>query len=339
MKTPLQKLFILFACLSGSMAFAQPTLTDANCNPVAGETFSVVISNSISPGSAGANQSWNLGAMTATGSGLANTYVAATTASGSIYPNSNVNYQDALMSLYLKTSTTVLQNYGKFHHAGSNPGKIVTTYSDPIDMLHYPVNFNDTYTDSYVGTRYSTSNTTPSYIRFGTYTVTADGYGTLTIPSGVYTNVMRVHMHSINRDSIANNSSGSYYMQDEYLWYLPGTHYPIAGYINYDGVMHSFYMSSNLTGLKENHSNLFALDLYPSPASDIINIHFPVSANEKMQLGIYNSLGQELKTIALETTATDDVKISTSDLSNGIYILQVTDKGNILSSKRFIINK
>ncbi|MDP1802201.1 MAG: hypothetical protein Q8L81_12665, partial [Bacteroidota bacterium] len=288
MKTTLQKIFLLFACVPFGMCLAQPTLTDANCNPVAGETYSVAIGNFISPGSAGANQNWNLTAISPTVAGPANTAVAATTPSGSLYPNSNINYADVLMSLFLKTSTTALQNYGKFHHAGSNPGKLVTIYSDPIDMLHLPCNFNDTYTDSYQGTRYSTTNTTPTYIRFGSYTITADGHGTLTLPNGSYTNVMRVHMHSINRDSIANNSSGSYYMQDEYLWYLPGTHYPVAGYINYDGVMHSFYIYSNITGLKERNAESLSFDLFPNPASDQLNIHFPVASTEKMQLSIYN---------------------------------------------------
>jgi hypothetical protein len=339
MKTTLQKLFIVLASMPVGMCLAQPTLTDANCNPVAGETYSVVIGNFVSVGNAGAHQTWNLTAFSPTVSGPANTVIAANTPSASLYPNSSINYSDVLMSQYYKTSTNVLQNYGKYHHAGSNPGKLVTIYSDPIDMLHLPLNFNDTYTDSYLGTKYSTTNTSPTYIRFGTYTITADGYGSLTVPTGSYASVMRVHMHSSNRDSIANNSSGGYYIMDEYLWYQPGTHYPVAGYFNYDGVMHSFYISGNLTGLNDRKNESLAFELFPNPASELLNIRFPVSPTGKMQLGIYNSLGQELKTIDANATLTVDQAINISEFSNGIYILQLKENGTLLNSKRFVISR
>lgn len=298
-----------------------------------------LLSHSISPGSAGANQTWNLGAMIPTITVHANMLVASTTPSTGLYPNANINYDDGYVKQFFKTSSTALQSYGKFNHNGALTGTVITTYSDPIDYLHLPCNFNDTYIDSYAGSNYTSPSVTPTYIRFGTTTVTADGYGTLVVPTATYTNVMRVHMHSLNRDSVANSSSGSYYTKDEYFWYSPGTHYPVAGYYNYDGVMHSFYISSNLTGLKENSKQFGVVELYPNPASDVLNIHFPVYSAKGMQLFIYNSIGQEIKALNSETMPTDDIKINTSDLPKGIYILQVKSNGNLLKAKRFVINR
>lgn len=339
MKTTLKKLFIVLASMPLGMCLAQPTLTDANCNPVAGETFSIVISNSISPGSAGANQFWDLSAMTQTYTGGVNISTAASSPSASLYPGANIAYNDGYVRQFYNTSATALQHYGKFNNNGLFSATVITTYSNPIDYLHLPCNFNDTYVDSYAGSQHTTPSVTPTYIRFGTTTVTADGYGTLALPTATHANVMRVHMHSINRDSIANNSSGSYYTKDEYFWYRPGTHYPVAGYFNYDGVMHSFYISGNLTGLNDRHNESLAFELFPNPVSELLNIHFPVSPTGKMQLAIYNSLGQELKTIDANAALSVDQAINISEFSNGIYILQLKENGTLLNSKRFVISR
>lgn len=338
MKISLQKLFLLFASTSFGICIAQPTLTDANCNPVAGENFTVIITPTIAPGSAGANQNWNLSAMSFSATGNVTISTTASTPSSSPFPSSNVSYRDGILHQFFRTSPGGLQYYGDFYYSGSFTGTTIVSYTDPVDYLHLPLNFNDTYIDGFQGTKVLTSGIAPTQIRNGTATVTADGYGTLTVPTGSFANVMRVHMQSAIRDSIANSSLVAVLTQDEYLWYRPGTHYPIAGIIYYDGDMRGFYISSYPTGLKENNVGSVAFELYPSPASDHVNIHFPISSTDKTQVSIYNSLGQELKTFAPETMS-DDVKINVSDLPNGIYILQLSSNNNRLTGKRFIINR
>jgi hypothetical protein len=78
-----------------------------------------------------------------------------------------------------------------------------------------------------------------------------------------------------------------------------------------------------------NHENKFnSISVYPNPASDILYIK---TSRELNRASFYNSLGQQVKTINKPEN-----HLNISGLSEGVYILQITDKEGIEYRARFI---
>lgn len=69
-------------------------------------------------------------------------------------------------------------------------------------------------------------------------------------------------------------------------------------------------------------------DIYPNPASETINI-----SGDFTMIGIYNSIGQCVGTYSGETT-----KIDVSNLSEGVYVIKVTN-GNVHLTRKIIVRK
>ncbi len=82
-----------------------------------------------------------------------------------------------------------------------------------------------------------------------------------------------------------------------------------------------------------------SLNVFPNPVQDNFSTVFSLESESKIQIGIYNSLGQFVKAIASESFGAGEhlVTGNTSDLSNGVYFITLTsDEGSI--SKRITVS-
>src|SRR5688572_10667941 len=149
---------------------AQPTLTASGINPAVGDQYNISYTQYVSPGSAGASQTWNLATMTVTSTATQTAVTVGSTSQGSQFPGATVaiavpnnNYG------YYNASATALQFMGSVSN-----GTIVIGYQNPEDQMHYPFNYTNTYSDNF-SSSYSISGN--NAYRAGTITVTADGWG------------------------------------------------------------------------------------------------------------------------------------------------------------------
>ncbi|MDD2562998.1 MAG: T9SS type A sorting domain-containing protein [Salinivirgaceae bacterium] len=69
--------------------------------------------------------------------------------------------------------------------------------------------------------------------------------------------------------------------------------------------------------------------LYPNPTSGELT----VSGGEGKQLAIYNAIGQNMGTYTLTS---NDEKIDTNSLKNGIYMVLLSENGNTISTRKLI---
>ncbi len=74
------------------------------------------------------------------------------------------------------------------------------------------------------------------------------------------------------------------------------------------------------------------VDIYPNPASDLIN----VTAENLTKINIYNSIGQ---LIYSQEVNANEVKVSTDSWTNGLYYINVETKDGFKSSQKIIVNK
>ncbi|HVA97914.1 MAG TPA: T9SS type A sorting domain-containing protein, partial [Bacteroidia bacterium] len=96
---------------------------------------------------------------------------------------------------------------------------------------------------------------------------------------------------------------------------------------------------SILLGIKEN-SSLSYLDIYPNPATNVATVAFGMKQSENVLITVYNMLGQKVMTENEGVLAQGEhsVKLDASDLSNGIYYVNVITDNNSIT-KKIIISK
>jgi hypothetical protein len=312
---------------------AQPTLTGSSSNPVIGDQLTYNKSNYVSPGNAGANQTWNLSAMTSTAS--ASEFVApASTPSPSI-PNSNISLQVGTSTYYYyKTNSIALQNCSDILY-----GNIIS-YSNPEDALQYPFTFNNTFVDTYQGGGFGIS-------RNGTSTVTADGYGTLITPAGTYTNVLRI---KIVRNYVDDPGSVNLAITSdvlEYLWFSPNQRFHLASIYTMTNTSQGgtttaqggHYIGNYLTGIEEQNSWSNTVDLYPIPASNVLHIGLTGQIPTTIKASLYSTAGQLLKESTIITQGKVDLEYQVADIPNGIYLINLKSDRGFTTQKRIVISK
>jgi len=219
----------------------------------------------------------------------------------------------------------------------------VFTYSNFEDWMHFPFTYNNTYTDTWSATFVSGGY---NFTRSGSTTVTADSYGTLITPNGTYTNVLRVHFVQVYQDSTYIGTPYIItYNNDEYMWYKDGVHSALAAVFNLTTSASApssggIYLTGSV-GINELPNYITSYSVFPNPAIDKITINFTLTENKKVDILLFNSLGQKME-INQNTNGfqgLNSVQLNVATLPKGIYFAQVLLDGNIAVTKRFVINK
>ena len=294
----------------GSIAIAQPILTATGINPVVGDAFAIEnYSSGFSPGNSGANQNWNIVPAGTTTLSIMDTYNPSSTPNGSYFLAADVCLTDGSGFYdYYKTSSLTLRHYGTSSSAAIIP------YNDPAEILRFPLSMGNTYSDTWLRTQQNTGATTT-----GTTTITYDGYGTVTLPSGTYNNVVRVH--SVEDAVFQSGSTTINYSTDSYLWYINGSHQPIASTytvaaFNVEG---STILTNIATNVNEQDELSSYISSYPNPAANELNFELNNTINVK-EIEILDIAGKIVYNNQISQSMMDNVlKVNTSDFKDGIY--------------------
>ena len=326
--------------LSARASLAQPTLTASTTNPVAGESFSQSACgvSSFTMGGSGAAVTWDLSGLTpistdtlvylgCAASGLCDSFAGASLAS---LGGSNMQFYSTDASSFALTGVNI-------------PGGNVY-YSTPRKKIIYPATYNITALEPYAFSR-------PGFdsYGYGTDSITVDAYGTLILPTGTFTNVLRVHTISISIDS--NIVSGTTYVDtfrtDVYSWYTPGTHSPLLSmFYDFGGLTGTpelaqiFYykLLPPGTGVASTPAQDNDLVLYPNPATTELHCRLALASDDIISIEIMDVLGQVVNPTTLQKASTG-INTITSDLTGfraGLYFLQIGTPGGILR-KPFIV--
>ena len=84
--------------------------------------------------------------------------------------------------------------------------------------------------------------------------------------------------------------------------------------------------NENLAGIEETANNSF--DVYPNPTSDVLNIEFTDATNASVS--VISMSGKEVMTSTVNGT---QASFSTKGLSNGVYMIKVSDGSNVQMTK------
>jgi hypothetical protein len=78
-------------------------------------------------------------------------------------------------------------------------------------------------------------------------------------------------------------------------------------------------------------------DVYPNPASDFVMFDFNASSSDRIEISIFDMLGNVVLSQHIETTQSH-AKIDVRELSNGAYFYQFRINGTLGETKRLIIS-
>jgi hypothetical protein len=328
---------------------AQPTITAIGINPVVGDTYSYSFGILASPGSSGANQTWNFASGDTMTWDMISVIPFATAPLSSNFPNANTALTDyypfvgsSSFSFY-KTSSNSFQEYGKVSDLGNNNTYTPFNYSNPIDILHFPFTYNDSYTDSFssVGQlAYFDSLNNFGILdsmdfSSGNLVVTADAFGTLITNTGTYSNVLRIHTLKHTRDSSLVSTQSYSRVDESYTWYQNDTHAYIAKYTistnsaNTDTFKLFLYLLAYNTGVKD--VNMFSdnVSVYPNPTTSSFTLSFP--SNKNSIVSITNLTGNQVATYNIQNTTTKTIDIS--NLAEGVYFVTLKSDEGVVTKK------
>lgn len=327
-----QTLLVLCA-FCATISLAQPTITSSVIAPVGtiSQYFASSGANTFNPGASGANVTWNFGTLdTALGTRTQYIVQADTTFFYFAYPSA-VNY-------CVKSFSGIGYNFGyasldnsKFEYYGAQGLADVRVYSDPVKLLQFPFTYNNQFSDVF----YDDDD-----IYYGTNTVKADAYGTLTIPTGTFTNVLRINVTETYREYIewddftGEPTDSAMYEGQYYRWYQPGQtsvlleYSELVKYVTYLGVRydvdsakHTVFKKGTLTSLDEPVAS-FSSTVYPNPTSG--NLFFETETPVAL-VQVTDICGKLL----LEQDFNDkNFVLNLSHLASGTYYVQLTTTDN-----------
>ncbi len=332
-------LLSLFSILS--VAVTAQTLTYANHAPAWGNipyTIEQCDSLGVTPGSAGAAQTWNFAV---TNPKAARTYTTSNTLpNNSSYPNANVSVYSALNDVsYYFSDNNSLKYYGG--NLVINAYDLTVKYAQPAILAVYPMSLNTTTTAAISGTISLVLFGFPVNPTFtGTSTVTAEGTGTLVLPAKTFNDAVRV------KTSQLLSASGATVNLVNYDYYSVSTSKAPMYSIQTSTIMASGQPTNTQTittvqkgyqfvGIHEVQSSKIELTVFPNPATTSIN--FSTSNLDAAKVIAFDVAGN---IVATETMEMGKGKMNTSSLSNGIYLYSVLGKDNqVLKTGKFNITK
>ena len=329
-------LLLLFAGFNAIIVLAQPTLTASGTNPVIGDVVTMYDGSYVSPGNAGANQTWDLSSMSGTTASTYTAVAASSTPMGSSFPGSTICLvSDTTYSYYNATSSV-------FQFSGVTTPSFLLSYSNPEDYLRFPCTYNSSFTDTWAVT-FSSSLT---FYRKGSSIVTADGYGTLKTPAGTYTNAMRIHTVQTYKDSayVSGVPFIITYKDDEYCWYVEGTRYPIATLFSLSSDAYPTEQGATYVGLPLSINDpevLSTFEVFPNPVSSDLHLGIELKENQALEIQLFNATGA-LVQVPINKNAKaghNEYKVHVGDLAGGIYFVRIILDGVLTSTRRFTVSK
>ena len=327
----MKSLLVSMSLLAGTLC-AQPTFQMADITPTAGETFKTVkFFGNYNKGNDGANITWDFTNIPVfpEDTFIVNVVAPQSTTQGSEFPNATVavKNEEALYT-YLKATTNSLEVLGEADD------EVALPYSNNKELLAFPLAFGNNTQDEYYA---EASDAMFSTFIDGIITTKANAYGTLILPTGTFTNVMRI----TTIDSFITRFEGMG-MKDSFeevhtthQWYVAGIHYPLLSLKTIKDVngefTENFYLETGPTTGIVDKENTLDVRLFPNPFSNKINIKMPLATTADLRL--YDLAGNMV--LKEDVKNRIDIQLSLENLRSGIYFVKINSVDKEFTYKIF----
>ncbi len=336
----MKKLTLVACLISMSIGVsAQSTLTAATNNPIPGDKFTIhdCSRTGVLPGSAGAAVIWNFRSLISSASINYNFLNCTSTSYCDSFPTTNLMAQVATSlatQIYYHSNTSLLELTGEYLNDGVAG---LYYYPNPNVVLKYPITYNSSYMDTSLS--YRSPASTYGIIHDS---IKVDGYGTLILPTGTYTNALRVHRISNRYDSTITTGHYNDISLDMYAWFAPGYHLSLLEIV-FDLIDITTpnlvnYTTLGTTEINSLNNDVATIEVNPNPVSDLINIKLAPSITKNALVTLTDVTGNVIDNISTESiiSTSNNIQFSVANKPAGLYFLHVTD-GEININKKIIV--
>jgi len=280
-------------------AFAQPVATslDVPNNNFTAEFYFAPATN-FSPGSAGADQTWDFSALNLTLAGTDTAVPAASTPFAATFPTANWCYkftgfgQDRYYYHLVTPSKFEILSLAYTGTSGDN-------YTpDPRTYAVFPYTFNTVYNDTYKSVNDAVATSV---------TVTYDAYGTLIMPFGTYPNVIR--------QKVVKNG------QTDYNWFNASPFYPIFQTV-LDQNSLGIVKNTTVLGVSQNTANGF-FTACPNPTTGKLTINSSQNRINLLKVSIFDISARQILTTENINIGINPIEFDLSNQKAGVYILKI----------------
>jgi hypothetical protein len=343
MKAKIYVFFLILAMFNLNDLFSQVILTSENNNHQLNDQYlSTIVMDSISPGDNGANILWDFSLINS--GGITRTY--------NVIPPSEAAY-----SFAFPTANYVIQflendtYYNKFYRVDSLKKEYLgnstsginsdfTGLTNTEDMIVYPMYYTSTFSDNF----YWVDNIGNNILFYfnGVKYVAADSFGTIILPTGVFTDVLRIVDSTIIRvtSSIGPPNEG-WITKLKYSWYSESKKHPIFSIFHEENIFYDDtlyfnnyeifdYVTNDINETCKNDDIL----IYPNPSKGQVTIEIKNYNLDNYSLIIIDQYGKKvLNKIDIKSQI---IYLKQGELPKGVYTILII--GDHIHSSRIIIN-
>ena len=341
MKTLNLIILIFFAF---TISNSQTVITYKNHALQAGYEHITQYVTNISPGQAGENQIWDFSDFKCDNTKTSDIVGANETLHNGSFPLSNISIIDEDNYFYFNINELYLEYQGLI-----TPNAVIS-FDNPIMKMSYPFKFGDKIEDDFsgMGIYYGQIQTDI----YGTYSVEADGFGTLILPNDVT-------IHNVLRVKTINNifeisCKTTEFNNVKYLWYSEDYRYPIMVITENKKIIDGKETFTNFgyynekafqTRLIETNNELanYSVNVYPNPFTEFTTITYNLPEITKVNISVYNINGQKVQTI-VNNQEQEDVQSyifnpSNNNLAIGTYFIRLQFDKEIIFKKIIMVDR
>ncbi len=337
MKKVLSSILLLAGLATG--AYAQDSLTAAGQNPVLGQVFiaNTCDTTGVTQGAAGAGVSWNFSGLTVVSMDTGIAVSCASTPNCSMFPGTTIAIKSntgTTVNYAIATASAYSQN-GYYYSSAQ-----YATFSDPMDQLHYPMHYLDSFSDNYSGIINYTSLVPITAHENGTVQVKYDAYGTLTLPDTTYNNAMRTHSYQtfVDSASVFGIDTVASFVLHTYAWYVKNIHSAVLTILTTDqvgGGIHSKIVNygkryTGPLGVTNINSAVATLNVFPNPSTGMVNITLLGSVSGGEKITLTDLMGRQVAEIP---GGQPHISFDASQLPKGLYLVRLQSGAQVTTTK------
>lgn len=318
----MKKFLISLIILVSSMNFlaAQVTYTYNDGVWNIGDSVKYYLTDWTSAGPSGAAQLWDFSFLANNGLAVDSILTPSNTPYSSNYPTAQVAQVNTLGWGFFTQSSSDLQSLGS---ANSNT---YVVYTDPWKFRSYPMEYETNWTDSFSGSGFSGPD---GFTTSGICHDTIDGWGTLELPSGSISSVLR--LHSTAKYSETYVSGVHQHTWETYEWYAPELNRALLVFhrnidslnsqqfsnVTYAAWLDTIFLA---TSIKEVASRSLRISIEPNPNMGKFSISLSTpSPEQRATIEVLNEVGQ--------VVLNDEAEISNGILKKEIELPSVSPAG------------
>ncbi len=332
---------LLFSSLfTAAGIMAQPTINLSGMPELGTVIFSSSVNAAgITPGAAGANQTWNFTVYPDTGAVDSFTFVSPeSTPFASTFPSATIAYANITDTTavygYIRESSAAIELVGAAFTDGST--QFNSIYTNPQTIYGFPGTYNSTLSDTYRSEAFI-ADFGATFVSTGTQNYVIDGYGTLVTTAGTYSNTLRIKKRDLSTDSTLTDFGdfATEARNTTYEWVAVGPASTLGVWtISNDTTLGTFGQPDTYTQSVTHTQGNFANVGFESMSPALLSI-FPNPASNQVLFMLPNDARVSLLDIGGRTVRVQDYSIAdgsmplmnVSDIPSGTYIVQATAKG------------